>query len=227
MNLHRLPFDPCHLLIDLGLFAASLAPALAHVAQRQLHDLLVLPSILVEGDRRLGAVDKDPAVLAPVARLGDPVLSPVHTRGGQTRMESSAPARRSASGGGEAPVAPRTWPPRSVALCPRPRPKKSSLYESQLLSAKIGCDSLSVSRAMQRPCVLLTLLAGSLCPSACFYLPGVAPREYVYGERVELKVNKLTSTKTQLPYEYYALPFCQPEQVCGRGDGGWVCVRRA
>ena len=30
-----------------------------------------------------------------------------------------------------------------------------------------------------------------------FYLPGVAPREYGTGERVELKVNKLTSTKTQ------------------------------
>ena len=30
-----------------------------------------------------------------------------------------------------------------------------------------------------------------------FYLPGVSPREYHEGERVELKVNKLTSTKTQ------------------------------
>ena len=30
-----------------------------------------------------------------------------------------------------------------------------------------------------------------------FYLPGVAPRDYLPGERVELKVNKLTSTKTQ------------------------------
>ena len=27
---------------------------------------------------------------------------------------------------------------------------------------------------------------------------------------VDMKVNKLTSIKTQLPYEYYALPFCQP-----------------
>ena len=64
---------------------------------------------------------------------------------------------------------------------------------------------------MQRPCVLLTLLAGSLCPSACFYLPGVAPREYVYGERVELKVNKLTSTVTQ---------------VCQRTDAAMRCTQR-
>jgi transmembrane 9 superfamily protein 2/4 len=33
--------------------------------------------------------------------------------------------------------------------------------------------------------------------ASCFYLPGVTPHEYREGERVELKVNKLTSTKTQ------------------------------
>ncbi len=46
-----------------------------------------------------------------------------------------------------------------------------------------------------------------------FYLPGVAPRDYLPGERVDLKVNKLTSTKTQLPYEYYMVPFCQPDTL--------------
>ena len=29
------------------------------------------------------------------------------------------------------------------------------------------------------------------------YLPGVAPKDYAPGEKVDLKVNKLTSTKTQ------------------------------
>jgi transmembrane 9 superfamily protein 2/4 len=57
------------------------------------------------------------------------------------------------------------------------------------------------------------LLAGLPALSAAFYLPGVAPRDYLPGEKVELKVNKLTSTKTQLPYEYYSLPFCQPDNV--------------
>lgn len=28
-----------------------------------------------------------------------------------------------------------------------------------------------------------------------------------------VKVNKLTSTKTQLPYSYYSLPYCKPEQI--------------
>ena len=42
-----------------------------------------------------------------------------------------------------------------------------------------------------------TLLLGLLPGAAAFYLPGVAPRDYAPGEHVDLKVNKLTSTKTQ------------------------------
>ena len=28
-----------------------------------------------------------------------------------------------------------------------------------------------------------------------------------------MKVNKLTSIKTQLPYTYYSLPFCKPDTI--------------
>ena len=28
-----------------------------------------------------------------------------------------------------------------------------------------------------------------------------------------MKVNKLTSTKTQLPYEYYTMPYCKPNPI--------------
>ena len=42
-----------------------------------------------------------------------------------------------------------------------------------------------------------TMLALIFPMTLAFYLPGVAPRDYLPGERVELKVNKLTSTKTQ------------------------------
>ena len=59
-----------------------------------------------------------------------------------------------------------------------------------------------------------TMLPGALLVlPAAFYLPGVAPREYLDQQPVDLKVNKLTSTKTQLPYEFYSLPFCQPALV--------------
>lgn len=43
-----------------------------------------------------------------------------------------------------------------------------------------------------------------------FYLPGVAPKEFLSGQPVDVKAVRLTSTKTQLPFEYYSLPFCQP-----------------
>ncbi|GHP05979.1 hypothetical protein PPROV_000472600 [Pycnococcus provasolii] len=35
---------------------------------------------------------------------------------------------------------------------------------------------------------------------------------------VNLKVNKLTSTKTQLPYEYYSLPYCRPDPIVNSAE---------
>ncbi|XP_071483844.1 transmembrane 9 superfamily member 4-like [Diadema antillarum] len=43
-----------------------------------------------------------------------------------------------------------------------------------------------------------------------FYVPGVAPVDFATGQSVEIKGVKLTSTKTQLPYEYYAVKLCPP-----------------
>jgi transmembrane 9 superfamily protein 2/4 len=45
---------------------------------------------------------------------------------------------------------------------------------------------------------------------AAFYVPGVAPESWAEGESLRLNVNKITSTKTLVPYEYYYLPFCKP-----------------
>ncbi len=60
---------------------------------------------------------------------------------------------------------------------------------------------------------LLCVVAAAALPTATpFYLPGVAPKEYANADQVPLYVNKLTSTKTQLPYEYYSLPFCPPDE---------------
>jgi len=43
-----------------------------------------------------------------------------------------------------------------------------------------------------------------------FYVPGVRPHEFEIGEEVPMKVNSLTSIHTQLPKDYYRLPFCRP-----------------
>lgn len=44
-----------------------------------------------------------------------------------------------------------------------------------------------------------------------FYVPGVAPVEFKFGEPIEVRAVKMTSVLTQLPYEYYSLPFCKPK----------------
>merc|ERR1712226_1121988 len=44
-----------------------------------------------------------------------------------------------------------------------------------------------------------------------FYVPGVAPLTFSQGEEVPLKVNALTSTRTQIPRDYYRLAFCEPD----------------
>ncbi|XP_064420685.1 transmembrane 9 superfamily member 4 isoform X3 [Latimeria chalumnae] len=46
-----------------------------------------------------------------------------------------------------------------------------------------------------------------------FYVPGVAPIDFRQNDYVEIKAVKLTSSRTQLPYEYYSLPFCRPQTV--------------
>ena len=42
--------------------------------------------------------------------------------------------------------------------------------------------------------------------------------QYADGDKVEIKVHKLSSPKTQLPYDYYSLPFCKPEEVSRQAE---------
>lgn len=44
-------------------------------------------------------------------------------------------------------------------------------------------------------------------------IPGVNPRDYQDGESIEVKIIPLDSVKTQLPYDFYSLPFCQPDVI--------------
>ncbi|KAJ7951635.1 Transmembrane 9 superfamily member [Quillaja saponaria] len=51
-----------------------------------------------------------------------------------------------------------------------------------------------------------------------FYLPGVAPRDFQTGDPLYVKVNKLSSTKTQLPYDYYYLNYCKPKKILNNAE---------
>lgn len=57
----------------------------------------------------------------------------------------------------------------------------------------------------------LLLLAALIPREQSFYIPGVAPVEFHAGDKIQVKGVKLTSMKTQLPYEYYSVPFCKPK----------------
>lgn len=49
----------------------------------------------------------------------------------------------------------------------------------------------------------------------CVYSCSVS--EYILimlqGDTLRVKVNKLASTKTQLPYSYYSIPYCRPHKI--------------
>lgn len=81
-----------------------------------------------------------------------------------------------------------------------------------------------------------TLLVAVVAMCRAFYIPGMLPSEFSHGANLEIKVRpslltgkkqrsrvllfsqavSMTSTKTQLPYEYYSLSFCgleKPEDI--------------
>ncbi|KNA17758.1 hypothetical protein SOVF_077140 [Spinacia oleracea] len=45
-----------------------------------------------------------------------------------------------------------------------------------------------------------------------FYLPGSYPHKYAVGDSLSVKVNSLTSIDTEMPFSYYSLPFCKPQE---------------
>ena len=43
-----------------------------------------------------------------------------------------------------------------------------------------------------------------------FYLPGVAPQNFKPGDEVTVRVGRVSSAQTHIPYDYYELPLCDP-----------------
>ncbi|XP_032622312.1 transmembrane 9 superfamily member 4 isoform X3 [Chelonoidis abingdonii] len=76
---------------------------------------------------------------------------------------------------------------------------------------------MAASGAKERLMCLLMLLA-LFHETSSFYVPGVAPINFHQKDPVEIKAVKLTSSRTQLPYEYYSLPFCQPNKITYKAE---------
>ncbi|OAY82319.1 Transmembrane 9 superfamily member 7 [Ananas comosus] len=66
--------------------------------------------------------------------------------------------------------------------------------------------------------LLIVLLLVAVAPTRAFYLPGVAPRDFQLDDELQVKVNKLSSTKTQLPYDYYFLEYCKPLKIVNSAE---------
>ncbi|XP_016989642.1 transmembrane 9 superfamily member 4 [Drosophila rhopaloa] len=62
-----------------------------------------------------------------------------------------------------------------------------------------------------RPWLAVVLLVALVLVADCFYVPGVAPVEFVQDQKIDVKAVKMTSSRTQLPYQYYSLKFCYPK----------------
>ena len=57
-----------------------------------------------------------------------------------------------------------------------------------------------------RTMLFSALLLNLLCDIAnAFYVPGVAPQDFSEGDKIDVRAIKMTSSHTQLPYEYYSL----------------------
>jgi Endomembrane protein 70 len=87
-----------------------------------------------------------------------------------------------------------------------------------LLAQPLECESLilrllcCLQPSNGIPMISLDLALLSVIVGASgYYAPDVPPRTFVDGERIQLWVNSLTSTHTQLPRDYYRLPFCTPQ----------------
>eukprot|EP00930_Biecheleria_cincta_P033134 TRINITY_DN22948_c0_g1_i1.p1 TRINITY_DN22948_c0_g1~~TRINITY_DN22948_c0_g1_i1.p1 ORF type:complete len:918 (-),score=129.39 TRINITY_DN22948_c0_g1_i1:39-2792(-) len=80
-----------------------------------------------------------------------------------------------------------------------------------------SCRSASMVRrhllvAARRPLLwLVAASCGGRIADALWLFDSESPHEFLDGEKLDMKVNKLISVKTQLPYDYYTLPFCTPD----------------
>lgn len=60
------------------------------------------------------------------------------------------------------------------------------------------------------------VLCSLLLQSARAYLPDFKISNFDIGDQVALKANQVTSTKTQIPFDYYDLPFCKTKRSRGK-----------
>lgn len=64
--------------------------------------------------------------------------------------------------------------------------------------------------------MLSLILCSVLLQTVGAYLPDFKISNFDIGDQVALKANQVTSTKTQIPFDYYDLPFCKRKRSRGK-----------
>ena len=75
---------------------------------------------------------------------------------------------------------------------------------------------------IQRPLVLVALavfMSVWICRTDAYYLPGTYPVEYPKGSTLGIEVNSLVSSDTEMPFDYYSMPFCVPSDGVHKSSG--------
>ncbi|KAI8465394.1 MAG: Endomembrane protein 70-domain-containing protein [Monoraphidium minutum] len=75
------------------------------------------------------------------------------------------------------------------------------------------CGPRGARKAVQgRKMMLIVALACLLSGAAAYYIPGAYPQEFYAADVLNVYVNSLTSFDTEMPFEYYTMPFCKPPE---------------
>lgn len=69
-------------------------------------------------------------------------------------------------------------------------------------------------------CMLVCIMLALVNRQALgYYLPGTYPQEFPKGETLMVEVNSLVSSETEMPYDYYSMPFCKPGEGVKKSSG--------
>jgi hypothetical protein len=60
--------------------------------------------------------------------------------------------------------------------------------------------------------LLQALLLLYFVATNAFYIPGIYPNDYPQGAELDIRANKLSSSRSNVPYDFYFLPFCNPPE---------------
>lgn len=76
----------------------------------------------------------------------------------------------------------------------------------------MGSSIAATCRAWFTGISVLSILLVSVPSADAFYLPGSYMKKFVLNDPLSVMVNSLTSIETELPFSYYSLPYCVPQE---------------